>query len=153
MTGTTRVVLTKATPDNYAALRTLKETVGRGATAAGLEAMLIDLVNTRASQINGCVFCIDTHTKEARAKGESEQRLHALSAWREAPFFTARERAALELTEAVTFVHDGHVPDDAYDVAAKEFGEQELGQLLWVIIVINSLNRIAISTRLQPARS
>ena len=149
MAGSSRVVLPKVTPDNYAALRKLKDTVVEGATAAGLEPVLIDLVNTRASQINGCALCLDMHTREARAKGESEQRLHTLSAWRETPFFTERERAALELTEAVTLVHDGQVPDDVYDIAAEQFGEEELSQLLWVIIVINALNRVAISTRMQ----
>ncbi|GAB3297878.1 carboxymuconolactone decarboxylase family protein [Parasphingorhabdus pacifica] len=141
------------TPENYAAMRKLKDTVVDGATAAGVEPLLIDLVNTRASQINGCTLCLDMHTKEARGKGETEQRLYTLSAWREAPFFTERERAALELTEAVTLVHDGQVPDEVYYIAAKEFNEAELSQLLWVITVINTLNRVAISTRMQPAKS
>lgn len=152
MIGPSRVVLPKTTPDNYAALRKLKETVVNGAMAAGLEPVLIDLVNTRASQINGCTLCLDMHAKEARDKGETEQRLYVLSAWREAPFFTERERAALELTESVTLVHNDQVPDDVYDAAAREFGEQELSQLLWVITVINTLNRVAISTRMQPAK-
>lgn len=153
MIGSSRVTLTETTPDNYAALHTLMETVVNGAMAAGLEPALVALVNTRASQINGCAFCLDMHTKEARSKGETEQRLHTLSAWREAPFFTQRERAALELTEAVTLVHNGQVPDDVYDAAAKEFTEGGLSQLLWVITVINSLNRLAISTRMQPEKS
>lgn len=102
MTGSSRVDLTMTTSDNYAAMRKLMETVVSGAMAAGLEPVLLDLVNTRASQINGCPFCLDMHTREARGKGETERRLHTLGAWRDAPFFTQRERAALELTEAVT---------------------------------------------------
>ncbi|GAA2780584.1 carboxymuconolactone decarboxylase family protein [Saccharopolyspora taberi] len=152
MTGSSRVVLPKVTPDNYAAMRKLKDTVVAGATKAGIEPLLIDLVNMRASQINGCTLCLDMHSKEARAKGETEQRLYVLSAWREAPFFTQRERVALELTEAITLVHDGQVADDVYDLAAKEFSEDELSQLIWVIIVMNNLNRVAITTRMQPAK-
>lgn len=153
MTGSPRVVLSTKTPKNYAALRTLQETVASGAAEAGLESVLVDLVNTRASQINGCAFCLDMHTKEARENGESEQRLHALVAWRESPFFTRRERAGLALTEAVTLIHGDQLPDEVYSAAEAEFDGDELSQLLWVIIVINSLNRVAISSRLRPARS
>jgi alkylhydroperoxidase family enzyme len=90
------------------------------------------------------------HTKDARAAGETEQRIYALDAWRETPFFTERERAALALTEAVTFVADGHVPDEVYRAAAEVFKDDELAALLWAAVVINAYNRIAISTRMQP---
>src|SRR5438067_13587065 len=93
---------------------------------SGLDNRLLDLIRTRASQINGCAFCIDMHTKEARAKGESEQRLYLLNAWREAPFYTDRERAALAWTEAVTLITDGHVPDEVYEQVRAQFSEQEL---------------------------
>ena len=115
-----------------------------------LDPVLRELVNLRASQINGCAFCIDMHTKDARAAGETEQRIYALDAWRETPFYTERERAALALTEAVTFVADGHVPDDVYRAAAEVFKDAELAALIWAAIVINTYNRIAIATRMQP---
>jgi AhpD family alkylhydroperoxidase len=108
------------------------------------------LIKTRASQINGCAYCIDMHTKEARAKGESEQRLYLLNAWREAPFYTDRERAALAWTEAVTLVADGHVPDEVYEQARVQFSEQELVNLTMAIVAINGWNRLAISFRSVP---
>jgi AhpD family alkylhydroperoxidase len=120
------------------------------AAEAGLEPELLELVRIRASQLNGCAFCIDMHTKDARAAGETEQRIYALNAWRATPFFSERERAALALTEAVTFVADGHVPDKVYRAAAEVFKEDELAALLWAAIVINTYNRIAIATRMQP---
>lgn len=116
---------------------------------SGLEHSLIELVKTRASQLNGCAFCIDMHTKDARAAGETEQRLYGLSAWREAPFYTDRERAALEWTEAVTFVTDGHVPDDVYESVREHFGEQQLVDLTLAIIAINGWNRLAIAFRTE----
>jgi AhpD family alkylhydroperoxidase len=116
-------------------------------TAAQLDPALFELVKIRASQINGCAYCIDMHTKDARRAGESEQRIYALSAWRETPFFTDRERAALEWTEAVTRVGDTHVPDEIYQRVAAEFDESELVALTFGVIVINSWNRLAISFR------
>jgi AhpD family alkylhydroperoxidase len=116
-------------------------------TAAHLERSLFELVKIRASQINGCAYCIDMHTKDARAAGETEQRIYALNAWRETPFFTDRERAALEWTEAVTRVGDTHVPDEIYGRAEKEFSEPELVALTFAVIVINSWNRLAVSFR------
>jgi AhpD family alkylhydroperoxidase len=113
---------------------------------------LFELVKIRASQINGCAYCIDMHTKDARLAGETEQRIYALSAWREAPFFTERERAALDWTEAVTRVADTHVPDDVYDRVSKHFNEEEIVALTFAVVVINSWNRLAISTRV-PAGS
>ena len=116
----------------------------------GLEPSLLELVKLRASQINGCAYCIDMHTKDARARGESEQRLYALSAWEETPFFTDRERAALAWTEAVTRVADGHVPDAVFDLARKHFQEKELVDLTLAIVAINGWNRLAISFRALP---
>jgi AhpD family alkylhydroperoxidase len=117
---------------------------------SGLEAPLLELVRLRASQINGCAYCIDMHTKDARAGGESEQRLYTLSVWRETPFFTDREHAALEWAEAVTEVASSHVPDDVYERARKQFTEVELGNLTMAIVAINGWNRLAIAFRQVP---
>jgi AhpD family alkylhydroperoxidase len=132
--------------DGYAAMQALESAV-RG---SGLDLTIFELVKTRASQINGCAFCIDMHTKDARANGETEQRLYALSAWRETPFFTNRERAALEYTEAVTRVGDTHVPDDVYARVAALFDEDEMVALTFAVVVINAWNRLAISFRVPP---
>ncbi len=117
---------------------------------SGLERSLIELVKMRASQINGCAYCIDMHSKDARAAGESEQRLYALNAWQETPFYSARERAALAWAEAVTLVAGEHVPDDVYEEAREQFGEKELVDLTMAIIAINGWNRLAISFRTVP---
>ncbi len=117
---------------------------------SGLERSLLELVKLRASQINGCAYCIDMHTKDARAAGESEQRLYALSAWRETPFYTDRERAALKWTETVTLISDGHAPDEVYEEARRHFSEQELVDLTLAIVAINGWNRLAISFRAVP---
>ena len=122
----------------------------RYVSESGLEPILLELVKTRASQINGCAFCLDMHTKDARARGESEQRLYALSAWRETPFYTDRERAALAWTEAVTLVSETHVPDDVYEQAREQFSEEELANLTLAIVAINGWNRLAISFRTVP---
>lgn len=116
----------------------------------GLEKPLLELIKTRASQINGCAYCLDMHTKDARHHGESEQRLYALSAWRETPFYTERERAALAWTEAVTLIADGHAPDELYAEVRQHFTEEELVNLTLAIITINSWNRLAISFRSVP---
>jgi AhpD family alkylhydroperoxidase len=115
-----------------------------------LEPSLLELVRVRASQINGCAYCIDMHSKDARAEGESEQRLYALNAWRETPFFTDRERAALAWTEAVTLVSEGHVPDAVYEEAKAHFSEEELVNLTMAIVTINGWNRLAIAFRAVP---
>ena len=117
---------------------------------SGLEPSLLELVKLRASQINGCAYCIDMHTKDTRAGGETEQRLYALSAWRETPFYTDRERAALAWTEAVTQVAEGHVPDEVYELARQHFTEKELVDLTLGIVAINGWNRLAISFRTVP---
>ena len=114
---------------------------------SGLERQLLELVKIRASQLNSCAYCIDMHTKDARAAGETEQRIYALNAWRETPFFSERERAALEWTEAVTRVGDSHVPDDIYERVGREFDEAELVNLTMAVIVINSWNRLAVAFR------
>ena len=116
----------------------------------GLEHSLLELVKLRASQINGCAYCIDMHTKELRAHGESEQRLYLLNAWRESPFYSDRERAALAWTEALTLVTDGHVPDDVYELARAQFNEEELANLTFAIVAINGANRINIAFRTVP---
>ncbi|MEB2343900.1 MAG: carboxymuconolactone decarboxylase family protein [Deltaproteobacteria bacterium] len=136
----------KATaPEGIEAMRGLERYVHH----CGLEASLLELVKTRASQINGCAFCLDMHTKDARAQGETEQRLYTLSAWEEAPFFTERERAALAWTEAVTRVAETHVPDGAYESARAVFTEKELVDLTLAIVAINGWNRLAIAFRAE----
>lgn len=117
---------------------------------SGLEPSLVDLIKIRASQINGCAFCIDMHTIDARTHGETEQRIFALNAWEEGPFFSDRERAALAFTEAVTKVADTHVPDHVYDSVRQHFSGQEIVNLTWAIVTINSWNRLAITFRAQP---
>ncbi|HEY5004072.1 MAG TPA: carboxymuconolactone decarboxylase family protein, partial [Ktedonobacteraceae bacterium] len=116
----------------------------------GLESSLIELVKIRASQMNGCAYCLDMHTKDARVAGESEQRIYLLSAWREAPFYSERERAALEWTEALTLIADNHVPDDIYEQVAAHFTEEELANLTLAVVTINAWNRFAISFRSEP---
>jgi AhpD family alkylhydroperoxidase len=115
--------------------------------AAGIDPLLRDLVRVRASQLNGCAYCIDMHAKDARAAGETEQRLYALPAWRETPFFSERERAALALTEDVTLMARDHVPAAAYEVAAEELAPGEIAALLSLIITINAWNAIGVTTR------
>ena len=112
-----------------------------------LDSTLRHLIKIRASQINGCAYCIDMHTKDARLMGESEQRIYALSAWRETPFFTDRERAALEWAETVTRVSETHVPDDVYERVRQQFSESELVALTFAVVAINAWNRLAISFR------
>lgn len=123
----------------------------------GLEHSLLELVKLRASQINGCAYCLDMHTKDARARGETEQRIYVLPAWHEAPFYTDRERAALAWTEAVTLVAESQVPDEVYEDARRHFSEKELIGLTLAIVTINGWNRLVISSRsevggYQPAR-
>jgi AhpD family alkylhydroperoxidase len=118
--------------------------------SCGLDHALVELVKIRASQINECAFCLDMHTKDARAHGETEQRIYILNAWREAPFFSERERAALEWTEAVTLVADSHVPDEVYQSALRHFTPEELANLTLAITTINSWNRICVAFRAVP---
>lgn len=141
-----RIEYAKEAPEGYRAMRGLEDYVRQ----CGLEPSLLELVKLRASQINGCAFCIDMHTKDARAAGENEQRLYALVAWRETPFFTERERAALAWTEAVTLVHAGHVPDEVYRLAHSHFSDKELVDVTLAIVAINGWNRLAIGFRTPP---
>ena len=136
----------QAAPDTMKALEALEAHV-RG---CGLEQSLIELVKTRASQINGCAFCINMHTQDARKQGETEQRLYLLNAWREAPVYSDRERAALAWTEAVTLVSETHVPDDVYEQVRGQFSEAEMVNLTMLVATINAWNRIAISFRAIP---
>jgi AhpD family alkylhydroperoxidase len=141
----TRIDFTRVSPQSLKPLFAL----GAQIEASGLEHSLLELVKMRASQINGCAYCIDMHTKDARAAGETEQRLYLLDAWREAPLYTERERAALAWTEAVTLVADGHVPDEAYDEASNHFTEDELVSLTLAIVAVNGWNRMNIAFRME----
>jgi AhpD family alkylhydroperoxidase len=117
---------------------------------AGLDARLLDLVRMRASQINGCAYCLDMHSKDARAAGETEQRLFGLDAWRETPYYSDRERAALEWTEALTLVTETRVPDDVYDRVRQQFSEDELAHLSLAVVSINGWNRLNVAARTVP---
>lgn len=144
----------KTAPEGIAALRGLESYVRH----CGLPRKLIELIKLRASQINGCAHCLDMHSKDARAAGETEQRLYLLAGWREAPFYDERERAALEWTEALTRIADGGVADGLYDRARRQFSEKELVDLTLAVIAINGWNRLAVPFRApvgdyQPGRS
>lgn len=139
----TRLDYQKAFPEGVQGMLHLEAIVRR----SGLEPSLYELVKIRASQLNGCAYCIDMHTKDARAIGETEQRIYGLAAWAETPYFTARERAALAFTEAVTLLADTHVPDQAYREVAAEFSQQEIAALVSLIVTINAWNAIGVSTR------
>jgi AhpD family alkylhydroperoxidase len=136
----------KAAPKAYQAMAAL----GHYADSSGLERPLLELVKMRSSQINGCAYCLDMHSKDARALGETEQRLYLLDAWRESPFYTDRERAALEWTEAVTLITEGHVADDVYERVTLQFTPEELANLTLAIVTINGWNRLSIAFRIKP---
>jgi AhpD family alkylhydroperoxidase len=137
-------------PAIYRAQLQLGQAAGDAFKASGLPEGLFDLVQLRASQINGCAFCLDMHSKDARHAGEREDRLHLLNAWREAPRYTDVERAALSLTEALTLVAIDHVPDEVWNAAASVLNEQQLAAVIGAMITINGWNRIAIATRMTP---
>jgi AhpD family alkylhydroperoxidase len=141
-----RMDFRKASPQGSKALGELHAFVHD----CGLDHSLLELVKLRASQINGCAHCIDMHTKELRAAGESEQRLYLLNAWRESPFYSDRERAALAWTEAVTLITAGNVPDEVFELVRAEFDEQELANLTFAIVAINGANRLNIAFRTVP---
>jgi AhpD family alkylhydroperoxidase len=143
---TARFNYLKVAPGTYEAMRGLE----RYLHASGLDAALLHLIKLRASQINGCAYCLDMHWKDLRAIGETEQRLYSLDAWRECPYYSDRERAALAWTEAVTRVADGHVPDAVYDEARTHFSEKELADLTLAVAAINAWNRLAIAARVEP---
>ena len=140
---TIRIDFTEAAPQAAAAMFGLE----RYLHGCGLEPSLLNLVKLRASQINGCAYCLDMHSKEARAAGETEQRIYVLDAWREAPFYSAREGAALAWTEALTLVSRDQVPDDVYDAARKQFSERKLVDLSLAVVAINGWNRLVIGLR------
>jgi AhpD family alkylhydroperoxidase len=143
---TPRIDFLKTDPNAVKAMMALQNYVN----ASGLESRLLELVKLRASQINGCGYCIDMHSKDARAHGETEQRLYGLDAWAETPFYSERERAALSWTEALTWVSDGHVPDSAYTQAREYFDEKELVNLTMAVVAINGWNRLCIALRVVP---
>jgi AhpD family alkylhydroperoxidase len=148
-----RIDPAKVSPEAYKAVLGVESYVRRS-----VEKSLLELVKVRASQMNGCAYCIDMHWKDARAAGESEQRLYSLDAWREAPFYSDRERAALEWTEAVTRISETHAPDDVFEQLQEHFSEKEIADLTLAVALINLWNRLAISLRsvpgeYQPARN
>jgi len=143
-----RIDFSRVAPGGVHALLALEKYVAE----SGLKPSLRHLIHVRASQINGCAYCIDMHWKDARADGETEQRLYGLDAWQESPYYTDRERAALAWTEAVTRVGEGHVPDEVFDEVRRHFSEGEIASLTFCVVAINSWNRLAISLR-APAGS
>jgi AhpD family alkylhydroperoxidase len=138
-----RMSYAKAAPDAYKALDAFSDVC----EASGLDPLMLVLVQMRASQINGCAFCLDMHSKDARAMGESEHRLHGLLAWREVDYYSDKERAALLWTEAITLISQDRVPDAIYEEVRKEFGEEELAKLTMSVIAINAWNRLCIAFR------
>ena len=146
-TITARLDFDAVAPGFSRAMAALDRAATKELDSAGLDPGLRELVRIRASQLNGCAYCIDMHTKDARAAGETEQRLYALPAWRETPFFTSRERAALAFTESVTLLASTHVPEADYEAIAKEFGPAEIGALVALLVAINAWNRIGVATR------
>lgn len=141
-----RLNYAKIAPDALKAMLEIEKYV----QSSGLERSLYELVKIRVSQINGCAFCLDMHTKDARKAGETEQRLYTLSAWRETPFYSKRERAALEWTEALTLISENDVPDPLYDTIRKHFNDKEIVALTMAIVAINGWNRLAVSFRTVP---
>jgi AhpD family alkylhydroperoxidase len=146
----TRVNYLKAAPETIKAAQALEAHLAK----SGLETSLYHLVKTRASQINGCAYCIHMHTRDARGHGETEERLYLLDAWRESPLYTDRERAALAWTESLTHISETHAPDDVYEEVRKHFTEQETVNLTMLIGMINLWNRLAISMRsIHPVKA
>jgi AhpD family alkylhydroperoxidase len=138
-----RMTIGKRAPAPYRAMIALDD-------AIEFDEPLSELVRLRASILNGCAYCVDMHSKDARAGGETEERVYAVAAWHEAAVFTERERAAFALTDAVTLLADTRVPRDVYEAAAEHFDEPELAQLIWRIVAINAWNRVAVTTRMLP---
>jgi AhpD family alkylhydroperoxidase len=146
LTMSPRLNAAKAAPAAYHAMRGLEQYVKQ----SGLEPSLIELVKLRASYMNGCAYCIDMHTKDALAAGETIQRIVSIPVWRETPFFTDRERAALAWTEGVTDLHPGHVPDELYRETNRFFTDEEMVKLTMAVVTINGWNRLAIAFRTEP---
>ncbi|WP_138753773.1 carboxymuconolactone decarboxylase family protein [Paenibacillus sinopodophylli] len=143
---TERIVIATELPAAYQAMFGLEKYLGTTSISKSLK----ELIKIRASQINGCAFCINMHTKDARELGETEQRIYALSAWRDTRYFTEAERAVLALTEAVTLITKEHVPDAIYEDVARYFDSKQVGEIIMAIVTINAWNRIAISTNMMP---
>ena len=141
-----RIDVTKVNPAVYQAVAALQNYVDHSA----LDTKLRELIKIRASQINGCAFCLAMHTRDARRLGETDERMHLLNAWREAPLYSPRERAALAWTEAITRISDGHVPDEVFDEVREQFSEKEIVDLTAAAVAINTWNRIAIALRAPP---
>ncbi len=141
-----RIHYTQVSPGAYRALSGVEKYLQK----CGLEERLLDLIRLRASQINGCAYCLDMHWKDLRASGENELRLYSLDAWQESPYYSDRERAALAWTEAITLVSETHVPDEVYEQVKKHFSEKELADLTVAVAAINAWNRLAIAGRITP---
>src|SRR6186997_3297905 len=141
-----RINLMHVTPGVIQAMLGLERQVRQ----ARFDSKLLDLVRMRASQINGCAYCLDMHSKDARANGETEQRLYGLEAWRETPYYSERERAALEWTEALTLVTETHVPDEVFERVREQFSEDELAHLSLAVVAINGWNRLNVAARTVP---
>ena len=144
----TRMEFWKAAPAAFKALSSLEEYLH----ASGIDKRLLHMVKLRASQMNGCAYCIDMHWKDARAAGESEQRLYGLDAWRESPYYSDKERAAFEWTEALTDITTGHVADAVFDAVRGQFSDKELADLSWAIAAISAWNRMSIAFRSEPGK-
>ena len=147
MSTAARVHLSKTFPSAYEKLAALSAEVGQIARDNGIEPLLSELVQMRASQINACAYCLRVHTRKALSLGETTERLTVLHAWREAGLYSERERAALALCEAMTLVADGHVSDEVYEASRAVFSETEFAAISWVIVSINAFNRIAVTSR------
>ena len=141
-----RIDLLALAPEAYEAMRAIEAYIRK----SGFDRRLYELIKIRASQINGCIFCLNMHTREARALGETEQRIYGLSAWQEAPYYTEKERAALALTEAITLVAESRVPDEVFENARQHFDEKELAALIIGITNINGWNRWMVASRRPP---
>ena len=147
MGGELRLDFEQHAPDAYKALAHLDNAVKKELDRVGFDARLRELVRLRASQLNGCAYCVDMHTKDALKAGETEQRLYSLTVWRDTPYFDDRERAALAFTEAVTLMNADHVPDEAYQAVAEHYSEDEIAALVSLVIAINAWNAIGVSLR------
>lgn len=153
MTNTYRVQLPATTPEHFAALTALAQAVDSAAAAANVEPGLLELLRIRASQLNGCAFCLNLHTQAASSHAVLDRQLHTLAGWRHSPWFTEREKVALELAEALTLLPDGQLSEEVYQRAAAHFAPPALAQLLWVMALINAFNRLAVGSAATPFAS
>ncbi|MFF3878579.1 carboxymuconolactone decarboxylase family protein [Streptomyces sp. NPDC001978] len=151
MTELQRVNIGKQHPTNYKALLALSAAMEKAASTAGLDPLLVELLKIRTSQINGCAFCLRTHTRDALKKGENPDRIAVLAAWEETGYFSETDRAALRLTEAITRVSEGHVSDENYDAAAAVLSADQVSAVAWLATVMNAFNRVAITSRYRVA--